>query len=339
MPVFGSLFTLTSCLLPFLRSNRRIWALTAACYVGVYVWFSGMQFDRYLQVILPWMAVVTAIVLALLWRTRNWLLRSATAALVALQVIWGLDLFAIPSHAMTGQSPMTKSLSLIATGYQKQYEQRLNVFQPYSTIGAAMQPGDKILLHEQHVRLGLKVPVVSDAMPIQCGIDYGRLADPAAVFQAVREMGVTHAVWVDGANFGWVSYAGELVFYHFLARHTDKATSYGGYKLAKLKEAPALPTKPDRVAFFGCQAGYRWGLYELSALNFPDTQIPDPALYPAAERLEDASFSAAEILSSADYLIHNASCRPNMPPEWKQDFTRLTKRGTDQLYVRTSLTH
>jgi hypothetical protein len=142
---------------------------------------------------------------------------------------------------------------------------------------------------------------------------------------------------VDGTTMGSASYAGELVFYHFLKRNTGKPTYISGFNLAPLMHAAKLSPKPSHVAFMGCQGGYHWGLYPLGALNFPDMQITDPAAYPPAERLEAADFTAAQILEASDYLIHNASCKPQMPAGWQQNFTRLTRRGTDQLYVRTRL--
>ena len=337
VPVFGSLFTLTTAVLPLMRASLRIWALTASCYLGVYIWFSGMQFDRYLQVILPWMAVATSVILLLLWRTGVIWMRLAVGALVLVQVAWGLDIVAIPAHAMTGQPPVQKTLSLIGAGYRKDYDKRLHVFEPYSSIGDTMVPGDKILLHEHHLRLGLKVPVVSDALPIQAGIDYATMGGATGVYKRMRKLGVTHVIWIDNFNLGAVSYASELVFYHFVRRHAPSPRRFGNFQVARLVERPPLADKPLRVAYFGCQGGFRWGLYSLEAVHFEHRVIFDPSAYPRPLRTEGADYPAANVLAEADYVIHNPGCRPEMPADWQQKFTQLQTHLTDKLYVRKDL--
>src|SRR6185369_4804787 len=69
-PVLGSLFTLSTPLLWLVRDRARLLTLYGGTYLGLVCWFWLHAFDRYLQVLVPWMAAGTAAVLVLLWRER-----------------------------------------------------------------------------------------------------------------------------------------------------------------------------------------------------------------------------------------------------------------------------
>ena len=84
VPVFGSLFTLLLVTLPFLRGTKRIWGLVGSVHLSLFVWYWTHHQDRYLQTIVPWMAVVTAAILILLWRS-GFFTRLAAGALVGTQ--------------------------------------------------------------------------------------------------------------------------------------------------------------------------------------------------------------------------------------------------------------
>ena len=115
MPVFGSLFTLLSVCLPFLRRTRRLWALTGATLLAVAVWYWTHHQDRYLETLLPWMTAVTAGAMVLVWRGRPLSVSPprarARSLLVALQIVWGGDVYFIPGHAMIG-SPVKASVMI-----------------------------------------------------------------------------------------------------------------------------------------------------------------------------------------------------------------------------------
>jgi hypothetical protein len=334
VPIFGSLFTLCTVLLPFVRVSRAVWALTIGCYLGIIVWFSGMQFDRYLQILLPWMACVVAAVLHAAWQLRNRFIRTGVVALVGAQITWGLDLWSIPAHAMLGTPPILRSVQLIQMGYQGKYAERFNVFEPYRTIGRSLDAEDRLLLHDHHLRLGLKVPVVSDGQPAQSGLDYGTLATPRGVFDHLRSLGVTKVLYLDNGGVGYTSYAGDLVFHDFIAHFTANKRRFSPFILSELKDNPEQTSPPGDVAYFGCYGGFRPGLYSLEAMNFAYPVMTDPATYPPPKQAEDAQHSALELIDKARYVVHDSSCKHPMPDNWKKPLKMVFARGTTQYFIK-----
>ena len=83
MPYFGSLFTLSILWLPFLRHAKRTWALFIATQLGVFAWFAFSHVERYLQLLIPWMACVVVAALVMAWRQGR-LARVPLLALVAM---------------------------------------------------------------------------------------------------------------------------------------------------------------------------------------------------------------------------------------------------------------
>ena len=98
VPVFGSLFTLLIASLPFLRRTRRLWLLVGWVHISIFIWYWTHHQDRYLQAIMPFMAAVTAGAMVLIWHQARWVVRGALGALVGLQVVWGGDVYFLPTH-------------------------------------------------------------------------------------------------------------------------------------------------------------------------------------------------------------------------------------------------
>src|SRR5213076_905024 len=90
IPLFGSLFTLTTPCLLLLRGARRVIWLNAMAMASVFMWYLLSHYDRYLQDTLPWMVAATASALLLIWRQGGWA-RYAIAPLLVLQGVWGSD--------------------------------------------------------------------------------------------------------------------------------------------------------------------------------------------------------------------------------------------------------
>src|SRR5207244_1635956 len=132
-PVFGSLFTLSLGLLPFLKGTRRLWGLFFATELGVFAWYWTHHQDRYLQAALPWMAAATAAVLALCWQ-RGLLVRGVLGLLVVLQVVWGADVYFMPAHVYLGV-PAKAVADLLARTPGKFNKDRLNFAEPFVGIG------------------------------------------------------------------------------------------------------------------------------------------------------------------------------------------------------------
>ncbi|MES1189038.1 MAG: hypothetical protein ABUL60_34805 [Myxococcales bacterium] len=335
VPVFGFLFSLSGLALPFVRGRtRRLWVGFLACYVGLFLWYWGMHQDRYLQVLLPWMAAATAATLALAWRSSAWA-KLPVALLILLQLAWGADVPFLPGHAMLGRPPTALAIELASSGYRGQVEGRLDVFEPYQKIGKSLDPRSaRVLLHEHHMSLGLRVMTLQDFAHTTGRFDYGAQPSFGAVERMLRSAGVTHVVWVPRQSLGWSGYAGDFVFFDFLRGHLGTAQSFGSFNLAPLQGGADLDLRSAQVAYLGCQGGYRQGVYSLSSMNFPDIISANPKKFPKPEQpLADPSGLEAQ-LHTVRYVVFDPGCGGKAPRALR-NFTLLANRSTVQLWARS----
>lgn len=331
VPVFGSLFTLTVFCLPLLRRIPRIAGLYLAGHVGLLAWFWLQPEERYLQTLVPWMAAGVAAVLIRVWRL-GILPRCAAGAAVALQVIWGGDVYFFPTHAMLGfTSPIRHLVDFIARGYQKNTAGRLEAF--YSEVGKRLDPRrDVLLLHEIPLRLGVGVRGVYDCPTSQAGIVYHAQQSPRAVYDMLREFGVTHLAW--GPDQSDEGIADHLIFMDFALRRGEPAEAVGGLTIARMPSSPP-PSAPfgDVVAFYGCGARYRSGLYHLHDLKHPTIdprpadQVPSP-MQPAAPE------TRASQIERADFVVIEPSCAALLRGVEASPFVDLGARHSLHYYVR-----
>lgn len=334
VPVFGFLFSLSGLALPFVRGRtRRLWVGFLACYVGLFLWYWGMHQDRYLQVLLPWMAAVTAGVLALAWRSSAWA-KLPVAALIGLQLAWGADVPFIPGHAMLGRPPTSAAIELASTGFRQQIQGRLDVFEPYASVGKALDPRtDRVLLHDHHMNLGFRAMTLEDDAHTTGYFDYGGQPSFAAVERMMRAVGVTHIVWVPRQSQGWAGYAGDLVFFDFLRSHIGEARTFGSFNMARLTSGQDLDLRGAKVAYFGCQGPYTKGVYSLSSMNFPDMLLTDGSIFPKPELPISDPAQLEGQLHAVRYVVFDPSCGGKAPRALKK-FQLLANRSTVQLWAR-----
>jgi hypothetical protein len=335
VPVFGFLFTLSGLALPFVRGRTgRIWFALLATYVGIFLWYWGMHQDRYLQVLLPWMAAITAAILILAWRSSPWA-KLPLAALLALQVAWGSDVPFIPGHAMLGKAPTVAAIELAQTGLQGRTANRLHVFEPYESMGKALTPKrSRLMLHEHHLSLGLGVMVLQDWAHTQGLVDYGSKPSLRAVYDMLEGMGVTHIAWVPRQSMGWSGYAGDLIFFDFLRTHTEPPRSFGGFSLAKLKKGVDVDLRSAKVFFAACGNGYAKGLYGLSALNFPDIVVTDPNAFPKPDHVLSSPVEIPALIAASRYIVYDPGCGTSLARNDLRRFSQLATRSTVQLWAR-----
>ncbi len=324
VPVFGSLFSILSLSLPFLRPNRRLWGLVGCVGVALLVWYRIHHQDRYLQTILPWMAAATAATMVLLWR-RGWLTRTLLGGLVLLQVVWGGDVWFLPNHGIIG-SPVKKVADLLSAGFRKDYEARFEGFAPWPEVSAALPSDATVLLHDHHTHLGLARATVSDWPGWQFGLSYGRLGSPQDVWQAYRELGVTHLVWGKEVSKGSDSLAGDLNFFETATRFTEPRQLVGGQLVAKLPEIPPSSEAWTEVLVLGCKGLYPPGLYRREQLTVP-VHGPENRSFP--QPLEPAGADAETLTRQAERagaLVLDPHCPTALPADVLRRFDLVARR-------------
>jgi hypothetical protein len=245
-PVFGSLFTLCLPLLGLVATRRRTVWLALGTLLGIAIWYWTYHQDRYLQALLPWMAAVVAAVLAGAWRA-GWLARAGVTLLVVAQVVWGGDIWAIPTHAMIGQPPAKLVLDLFGAAFRGDFAGRLNSHQDMAPVAKVLPRRSKVVIHERLVHLGVGVPSVADAPGTQGAISYTRLGSPRGVNELLRKLGVTHLLWSPGVSHGWHTVADDLVFFESAENYTLNRTTVAGMTLAELPTLPPAPVAEPRV--------------------------------------------------------------------------------------------
>ena len=331
VPVFGSLFTASVVILPFVRGARRTWALLVAGHIGLFIWFWTMHQDRYLQILLPWMACTVAATIALVWRSHI-AAKLALAALVGLQIVWGGDAYFIPAHAMTKKSAAVTSASLLGEGYKKKYDKRLEVWGPLFAIGRdpAVPEKARVLIHEHNPRLGVWRPMVSDLAGYQYALRYELLESPAAMNDKLHALGVTHILAPPAKSKAMDALGADLRFFDFIHQDAKVTKDFKSFTLFALPEqAPADLPHHSRVAYLGCDKLYERGLHELRDLAYrAAARYRNP---PVVEALE--SGADAEILAKADYAVTDSRCKPP-PAATLSGFIQLATRARETLYAR-----
>lgn len=322
VPTFGSLFTLLILCLPLFRRTRRIWGLVAATHLALFLWYWVHHQDRYLQVIVPWMAAVVAAILILLWRA-GIAARLTASVLIVAQVVIGGDVYFIQSHAMIG-TPLKKSMELLESGYKRRYEQRFEVFGGWVAVSKALPEDAHALVHETHPHLGLSRRTTNDWCGWQYGLSYGELSTPRNVYDRLRTLGVTHAVWRHQVSKGWDTVAGDLVFFDFAFRHMEEAKKVGSMRVARMPDEPPPDDAPGDVAVFGCDDMYASGLYALNDLTVPVFGPKRHAFPEPKVRLEDST--SAALLSKAAFVVADTLCDGKHLKGTPQGFALAAKR-------------
>jgi hypothetical protein len=308
-PIVGSLFTFGLVAVPFLRGTRRLLVLIAAAHLGIACWAVLFAHDRYLQPLVPWMAATIAGLAILAYRTGA-VARIGLFLLGGLQLVWGLDMVFWPLHKMTAKSGMELAADFFGQAYRKQFAPRTRPFQDLTAIGDALPEGSKILLHHEHVRLGLRHQTIWDWPHFQFGISYGAFASSRELHRWLRENGVTHFVYQPRV-YGDESLAGDLVFHTYAKQHLINVKSVHGRLVGEVpSETP--PRERTTVFYFGCDTGPANGLYELSDLTASPLAAPGFPVKPAPAPRQPLTGDVAPLVAAADRAVVQARC-PNAP--------------------------
>lgn len=336
-PVFGSLFTVTVVLLPLVW-RARIWGIYLSTHLCVFAWFWVQHEDRYLQGLAPVMAASVAAVVAFIWTTRGLLARAAVSALVGLQVVWGGDIFSFPAHSMLGGSPFRAVLDHLSSGFRKEYKQRTDAYPSWVAVRERLQRHDVLLIHEEHMQLGVGVHTVQDFAGFQGGLYYTDSRSPADLLRKLRDYGATHVLWRD-ASQQRSTIAEDLLFFDFAARYTTDRQKVSGFNLTKLPEKIS-DERPfgDVVAFYGCRAtddfAYAPGLYHLRQLNITPFERRPAARLPRPFEPASGESSLEQHLERADFVVINRACHSSAKRDLKAGFVSIGSLRQLEFWVR-----
>ncbi|MCA9620693.1 MAG: hypothetical protein KC731_16835, partial [Myxococcales bacterium] len=333
-PVFGSLYTLLIPALFALRARGRTFLVVLFSQLAIAVWFWTLHQDRYLQNFLPWMAAVVAVALLLAFRA-HWLARVGVGALVAVQLLYGADVYFIPSHAMLHELPIEDVADLFQKHTKSKTHDRDDLLTgAFFQIGRVLPPDAKVVLHETNPRLGLFRSAINDFAPWQWGLRYVDYESPAALHDTLRAWGVTHIAWQPKKSRAYDSLGSDLRFFQLVTRHLGPPKKLGGWQVAPLPEEPKPTKLNDVVAYLGCNGVYQKGLHELQDLRVIG-QKP-PAQYrnlPAFEPLEKGKADA--LLAKADFVITHSGCPDQPSKQALAPFEEVARRGKPEtLYIR-----
>lgn len=339
IPVFGSLYTLSLALLPFLARGRsagprpvptrRIWGLVVATQIGLFIWYWTMHQDRYLQALLPWMAAVVAATIALAWQA-GWHGRVAVGALVAFQIVWGADAYLYPAHSMSKQAAMTVTNELLSMRFKKDYDNRYRVSGALFDIGSSKElpPTARVLIHENNPRLGIWRPLLSDMPGWQFGLRYEKYASPKAMQADLERLGVGYLVARSRKSRGYDSLGSDLRFFDYLLQDAVSVKAFGEFTLFKVAPHDAPLEGGDRVAYFGCARLYERGIHRLATLDVRDKQAQKEPPTRAAEEPGEP----ADLLPKADFVVTEPKCGPEKGA--LGDFVSVGTRGKEELWAR-----
>jgi hypothetical protein len=329
-PVFGSLFTGCLLALPFLKGTRRVWLLAAAIHVGLFTWYLFFSEDRYLQALLPWMVAATSAVFSLAWRA-GLAARVGVVALAGLQLVWGAEMVFWPTHQMAGRSGLALVNDFFARTMRKDTDTRTRPFEDLAQIGRSIPKSSKVLVHAEHLRLGLGVQTATDAYRVQYGISYGYLNSPGEVYTLFRRLGITHVLWTPEQTHEENSLAAELVFHGFVTQNLRNVQYFGARSLGELRDKAPAPT-PSEVLYYACDGKYENGLYELSDLRISPVLAPgEKTQTPPSPRVRIDGTNRNDLLGRVSYLVVNHQCKEALA---LGDFERIARWRSSELMLR-----
>jgi hypothetical protein len=275
-------------------------------HFAILCWFWVHHQDRYLQGILPLMAAATAALAVLAWRTGG-LAKVALSALVALQVVWGGDVYFFQTHSMA-KSPLKKSIDLLSAGFEGNYDRRFGIQGQFQAVAKQLPKHARVVVHDENNHLGLEAQSIMDRFPFEYGISYGLQKDPRAVFDLYQSLGATHILWAPKSK-GTDSLAGDIMFYDFVVRRAPSLGTFGGMRLSKMPDRPPSAPFNDTVAVFSCPGSYPTGLYPVSSLRVPvygpnQRDFPGAPAEPMPVDWSEMLPSVAEIAVTEDRCFH-----------------------------------
>ncbi len=333
-PEFGSLFTLLLPILLLFRRTGRIWITVICVHMGIGIWYYINHQDRYLQLLVPCMAAVTAAALALAWE-QGIAAKGSLIVLVGAQVVWGADAYFIPGHVMLGDAAPIKALiPYMEAGYKGDYKGRFNFGVSAEVFGKHLPPGAKLLQHEYDTHLGLGAQFAMDRVGWQGAIEYLQLTTPKQTADLLRQLGVTHVTWATNrVGMSPSEVARELVFSRLFYEYVPVWDPIYDWKLGPLSNTPRsqlAEEAPTRIAWLTCNSSPVTGIYTPQELadGHPERTF--------SESLTEAELSDGLALANAVAIRSGCNHTGLANNKVSMAFSKIQKAGEIDLWVRTS---
>jgi hypothetical protein len=260
VPAFGSLFTLLTPMLLFIRAPRRVLLGAVLGSSAILLW--GMTFivDRNLQVFAPVLVATTSGLIIKTWELGA-VARLGLVPLVAMQAVWGSD-----ALVYSGHERLRDAVDLMRSGYEGRAAERFQRYRSdYLALGEALPRDALVVMHRSHITLGINRRILLDWAGFQGVISYDNLRTPREVYDLFKRLGVTHVV--DGSGSRPASSKQEAVLFEvFLSRHLQRLGNFGGNQLTQMPKHPPPREAPYRVIALGLP-GYANGLYPIEKLS------------------------------------------------------------------------
>jgi hypothetical protein len=332
LPFFGTIFTLTTAALLFVRARARLWAAFVAGHVAIFLWMWIIQQERYLQAVVPMLAACSVAVLILAWRS-GIAAKILVVPLLFAQISWAVEACFV-TMGTDWVAPVT-TLFHAGPRSNRPTDRFSYTFAPWSDVAITLPKNSRLLVHEIHDVLGLGLPAVQDFPQWQYGLDYARLGSARAVHDQLRAYGVTHVLWQPGLSGGHDSIGGDLAFFRFVTRHLGPPRSFGMFNVAELQKNPPLPAATEElVAYWGCGETYATGLYGITDLHAGAWGPPPLEEHARPREPLPPSNAADTVIPRVSFVVHNPSCNPQLPASVVGRLSVLTTRNGYTLYFR-----
>jgi hypothetical protein len=325
-PSFGSLFTLSLGMTPFVVGGRRLWSGVFVSLGALFAWAFTFWVDRHIQGFTPILIATTAGTLALAWRT-GWLARAGVVALVAAQLAWNANIVFVCSDRLVS------SLILVRATFDGRAPGRYDGYlRPWVDLGKAVPRDGVLVLHNFHTSLGIDRKVLLDWIGFQGLIDYRTFRTPRDLYDRFRALGVTHVVLQPGSHPA-ASKQEEAIFAAFYARHLVSRRNFGGLELAPMPTAAPPVEAAFRVLTFGIP-GYADGVYGVEDLSNCEELPPALQRFASPRQAVPTPDAARAALAGVDVALLATGALAEFEAALQRDFLPTIRYGHFAVYVR-----
>lgn len=322
LPVFGSTFTLLLPVLVVLKNAGRIRVGALICLGALMLWAFSYWVDRNLQTFLPLLVAVTGAIILRTWEL-GWLARAGLTALLTVQVAWATPLY------FSGSDRLNGAISLIRAGMEGRARQHLAGYRSqYIALGKSLPKNAVVMLHNQHVMLGINRPVILDWTGFQTIIDYRLLKTPRDLYDRLREIGVTHVVVPPSGPAATLQ--DDVIFETFAHRYGQGRQHFGELSVFPMPPTPPPQEAPYLVLTVG-MAGYPDGLYRVDALSRCDQFPPNMRRQGAPVRMA----APADLIGDAKVVLLGQGGLDGPTNErLSREFEQVASKGATRIFLR-----